>query len=88
MEANVLTASELRERMRARRVTQNELAERAGINQPHLSAILRGREYCSPARHARIGQAIKELGLHKVEPQPEPVLDEPATPPAWRISRL
>ena len=69
MENNELAASQLRERMFVAGVTVSDLAERAGMPQTAMSAILAGRKACGPERQSRIEEAIVRLGLD-CEPTP------------------
>jgi transcriptional regulator with XRE-family HTH domain len=60
-----MTARVLRERLVARGIRQQEFAREAGMDQPALSCILRGRQYLGAARQARIERAIEHFGLNR-----------------------
>lgn len=65
MEQTTIRLTHLRKTMERAGISQVELADASGVAQPHISAILLGREYCSPARASRLQAALRALALEK-----------------------
>ncbi len=79
-----VTASALKQRMKARGLSQIDLARAAGMQQCAVSGILGGYVRMGPKREAQLAEAILALGLDRdAPPQPTP----PAEPVVIRIRR-
>ena len=68
LEPTMMTTDEVLERLAERGIRTSEFADAAGIDRAAMSAILHGRQYCGPARKARIERAIVALGLDRDAP--------------------
>ena len=79
-----LSATELRQRMAARGITQGDLAIAAGLHEPTVSAILNGRILVGERRLAKLERGILRLRLDIAHCK-EPV--KPETP-IFRIRRI
>jgi len=71
-----VTASTIKQRLRARGLTQTDLARAAGLEQTTVSGILNGYRRMGPKSEAQMVRGILRLGLHKeTPPQPAPPIE-------------
>ncbi len=80
--ATEVTATTIKQRLKARGLTHNDLARAAGMQQTVVSGILNGYVRMGPVREQRFVRGLLRLGLHKETPPPEP---EPQPPDAGAV---